>query len=75
MWIPCGGVEGVKYGVLDRYYTSHLIFKFAFFAARVAFGVEVILGAFCYETRRPLSELHVLDAGNNLLFSMALHRH
>ena len=36
---------------------------FLFFAARVAFGVEVILGAFLCGTKRPLKELHVLDAG------------
>ena len=36
---------------------------FLFFAARVAFGVEVILGAFIRGTKRPLKELHVLDAG------------
>jgi hypothetical protein len=37
--------------------------KLIFLAARVAFGVEVILGAFMCGTKRPLKELHVLDAG------------
>ena len=39
-------------------------------SARVACGVEVILGAFSRGTKRPLKELHVLDAG---IFSLLLH--
>ena len=38
-------------------------FIIIFFAARVAFGVEAILGAFACGTKRPLRELRVLDAG------------
>ena len=33
------------------------------YTARVAYGVEVMLGAFRYGTKRPLKDLHVLDAG------------
>ena len=39
------------------------LFSFSFLAARVAFGVEVILGAFICGTKRPLKELQILDAG------------
>ena len=42
-------------------------------AARVAFGVEVILGAFICGTKRPLKELHVLDAGKETKISSTMN--
>ena len=34
-----------------------------YISARVPVGHEVILGALAYGTKRPLKDLHVLDAG------------
>ena len=34
------------------------------FIGRISYGLEVLLGAFSYGTKRPLTELHILDAGN-----------
>ena len=51
------------------YSYSYTLYVFYFFsAARVAFGVEVILGAFIRGTKRPLKELHVLDAGKYAIY-------
>ena len=36
---------------------------FSLHAGRVPYGLEVILGAFSYGTKRPLTDLHILDAG------------
>ena len=36
-------------------------------------GIEVILGAFAYAARRPLNEIHVLDAGNYICVYVSMN--
>ena len=48
-----------------------IIFIFSLIG-RVPYGLEVILGAFSYGTKRPLTELHILDAGTIIIKIMVV---
>ena len=55
-----------NYTVLPHNYYNVMYFKYAC-TARVPIGVDFILGAFAYGSKRPLKDLHVLDAGKYTL--------